>query len=176
MTDPRFPIGPFARPTGPLSAAERDACIARIAAVPAQVRAAVEGLADAQLDTPYRPGGWTVRQLVHHMPDSHMNAYVRCKLALTEDAPTIKPYDEAAWAELADTRTVPPETSLRLLEGLHERWTALLRAMGDAEFARTLRHPELGEMRLDTVLALYAWHGDHHAAHLRGVREREGWG
>lgn len=176
MSDPRYPTGPFARPSGPLSAAERAACTDRIAAVPARLRAATGGLDDARLDTPYRPGGWTVRQLVHHLPDSHMNAYVRFKLALTEDSPLIKTYDEAAWAELADTRAVSPETSLRLLEALHERWVAVLRPMGDAEFARTLQHPEWGAIRLDFMLALYAWHGDHHVAHVTALREREGWG
>lgn len=176
VSDPRYPIGPFARPSGPLSPAERAECIDRIAAVPARLRAAVQELEDARLDTPYRPGGWTVRQLVHHVPDSHMNAYVRFKLALTEESPLIKTYDEAAWAELEDTRLVSPETSLRLLEALHERWVAVLRSMGDAEFARTLQHPEWGPLRLDFMLALYAWHGDHHVAHVTTLAEREGWG
>lgn len=176
VSDPRYPTGPFARPSGPLAAAERAACIDRIASTPARLRAATGGLDDVRLDTPYRPGGWTVRQLVHHVPDSHMNAYVRFKLALTEDAPLIKTYDEAAWAELDDTRAVSPETSLRLLEALHERWVAVLRSMGDAEFARTLQHPEWGAIRLDFMLALYAWHGDHHVAHVVALAEREGWG
>jgi uncharacterized damage-inducible protein DinB len=173
--DLRFPIGPFRRPDAPLDAPRRRRAIDAIAATPAQLRAAVKGLADAQLDTPYRPGGWTVRQVVHHVPDSHINAYVRFKLALTEDEPTIKPYEEARWAELADTRETPIETSLVLLERLHERWVAVLRSMSDKDFARRLRHPETGIQRLDQVLALYEWHGAHHVAHVTSLRERSGW-
>jgi hypothetical protein len=135
----------------------------------------VSGLSEAQLDTPYRPSGWTVRQVVHHLPDSHLNSYTRCRLALTEDAPTIKPYDEAAWAELSDAKTGPIAPSIALLEGLHARWTCLLRGLSDAEFARTFRHPELGEVRLDWTAGLYAWHCSHHLAHITNLRERENW-
>ncbi len=174
MTDPRFPIGRFDR-SAPITPEQIPALVEQVADVPARVRAAVEGLADAQLDTPYREGGWTVRQLVHHLPDSHMNAYVRFRLALTEAEPTIKPYDEAGWAELEDARTAPVEVSLALLDALHDRWTRLLRAMRPEDFQRTLRHPDHGVMRLDATLGLYAWHGRHHTAHLTALRERMGW-
>jgi uncharacterized damage-inducible protein DinB len=172
--DLRYPIGRFRRPDA-LGDAERRRAIDAIAAAPAQLRAAVAGLSDAQLDTPYRPGGWTVRQLVHHVPDSHLNAYVRFKLALTEDEPTIKPYDEARWAELDDSRQTPIETSLVVLERLHERWVILLRALPPESFERRLHHPETGTQRLDQLLALYAWHGRHHVAHVTALRERMGW-
>lgn len=172
--DPRYPIGRFTMPA-PFGAAERERCIADIAATPERMRRAVEGLRPEQLDTPYRPGGWTVRQVVHHVPDSHINSYVRLKLALTEPEPTIKPYDEAAWATLADSRDTPIETSLALLDALHRRWVTLLRSLAPADFARTLRHPESGRMTIDTLVALYSWHGRHHVAHIMGLREREGW-
>ena len=174
-TDLRYPVGRFRRPESPLDDADRRRAIDAIAAAPGKLRAAVAGLTDAQLDTPYRPDGWTVRQVVHHVPDSHMNAYVRFKLALTEDEPTIKPYDEARWAELPDTRGTPIETSLLLLEQLHDRWVRLLRAMSADDFARRLRHPEMGVQRLDQVLALYDWHGRHHVSHVTSLRERMGW-
>ncbi len=174
MTDPRFPIGRFDR-SAPITPEQIPALVEQVADVPARVRAAVEGLAHAQLDTPYREGGWTVRELVHHLPDSHMNAYVRFRLALTEEEPTIKPYDEAGWAELEDARTAPVEVSLALLDALHDRWTRLLRAMRPEDFQRTLRHPDHGVMRLGSMLALYAWHGRHHTAHLTALRERMGW-
>lgn len=174
--DLRYPTGRFERPTGPLSAEQRRDAIARIAALPQAFRDAVADLTDEQLDTPYRPGGWTVRQLAHHMPDSHLNAYMRVKLALTENAPTIKPYDEKKWAELADSRDASVESSLTLLEALHARWVALLRALQPPEFARTVTHPEWkAPMSIDTLLALYAWHGAHHLAHVTGLRERNGW-
>jgi hypothetical protein len=146
-----------------------------IADAPARFRAAVRGLDDSQLDTPYRPGGWTVRQTVHHVGDSHMNSFIRFRLGLTETEPTIRPYDQALWAELPDMRTVPVEVSLQLIEALHTRWVTMLRALAPADFARAFRHPELGLVRLDTNLALYAWHGKHHAAHITGLRERMGW-
>lgn len=147
-----------------------------IAAAPDQLRAAVAGLSPAQLDTPYRPNGWTVRQVVHHLPDSHLNAYTRIKLALTEEEPTIKPYEEARWAELPDARTGPVELSLALLEFLHQRWLLLLRNLAAADFARQFRHPEHGRMfALDEALALYAWHGEHHVAHITSLRRRMGW-
>lgn len=173
--DPRFPIGPFAAPHAPLSPSARGACIGRIAAAPAALRRAVEGLTDAQLDTPYRDGGWTVRQVAHHVPDSHVNAYVRLKLALTEVVPTVRPYDEGRWAELADTALTPVATSLALLEALHARWVALWESLDEAAFARQLRHPDRGLLRVDTLLAMYAWHGDHHVAHITGLRARRGW-
>ena len=172
--DLRYPVGPFRRPDS-LDDAERRRAIDAIAATPARLRQALAGLTDAQLDTPYRPGGWTVRQVAHHVPDSHLNAYVRFKLALTEDEPTIKPYDEARWAELPDTRETAIETSVMLLEQLHDRWVRLLRSMSADQFARRLRHPETGMQRLDQVLALYEWHGKHHIAHITSLREREGW-
>jgi hypothetical protein len=149
-----------------VSPAERDGLIARLAAAPARLRAAVTGLTDAQLDTPYREGGWTIRQVAHHLPDSHMNSYVRFKLALTENEPVIKPYDEAAWAMLPDTAATPVETSVVLLESLHARWVKLLRGLTEDQWQRCMRHPVNGLRRLDQVLALYAWHGDHHIAHI----------
>ena len=175
VTDLRYPIGKFTY-DGTMTDARRSACVARIAAAPAALRAAVAGLTDAQLDTPYRPDGWTVRQVVPHVPDSHLNAYVRMRLALTEDTPTIKPYEEARWAELPDARTLPVEVSLALLEALHVRWTALLRGFSAADGARQLRHPEHGRlMTIDELLAMYAWHGEHHVAHVTSLRARSGW-
>lgn len=172
--DLRYPIGNF-KWEGAATEEKRRQFIAAIEEAPAQLRAAVEGLSAEQLDTPYRPGGWTVRQLTHHVPDSHLNAYIRFKLALTEDEPTIKPYDEKLWAELADSQTTPIEASLTLLESLHRRWVVLLRSLGPAEFARQFRHPERGAMTLDQTLGLYAWHGRHHVAHITSLRERMGW-
>jgi uncharacterized damage-inducible protein DinB len=171
--DLRFPIGKFTF-EGPSTREQRQRWIVDIAAAPAQLRAAVSGLSPAQLDTPYRPGGWTVRQLVHHVPDSHMNAYIRFKLALTENEPTIKPYEEGKWAELLDTQVTPIEVSQTLLDSLHQRWVSLLRGMNDADFALKFRHPELGEVTLEKNLALYAWHGKHHTAHITSLRERSG--
>ena len=173
--DLRFPIGPFTS-ARPATAEERRQRIAQIERTPAELRAAARGLSAAQLDTPYRPGGWTVRQVVHHVPDSHLNAVIRFKLALTESSPTIKPYDEARWAELGDVAGTPVEVSLRLLDALHERWVVLLRSLAPAEFERTLVHPERNAtMTLDEVLALYAWHGPHHTAHITRLRARSGW-
>ncbi len=172
--DPRFPVGRF-RVEGDISPAQRQAWMDEIAATPARLRQAVEGLSDAQLDTPYRDGGWTVRQVVHHVPDSHLNAYTRFKLGLTEADPVIKPYDEAAWALLDDTRTTPVDVSLSLLELLHTRWVNVLRAVADEQWSRTVQHPENGQMRLDFLLGLYAWHGRHHVAHVTALRERMGW-
>ena len=174
MDDPRFPIGKFQRPETS-TAEQRAVLIEQIAHAPAALRAAVEGLTDTQLDTPYRDGGWSVRQLVHHVADSHMNAYVRFKLALTEDEPLIKTYEEAAWATLPDSRE-PADVSLALLDALHQRWVVVLRSMDDTAFGRTLRHPEMGPMPLHAMLALYAWHGRHHVAHVTALRERMGWG
>src|SRR6185295_5026595 len=173
-TDLSYPIGKLERKSV-LTPEERARAIAAIAAAPAAFRAAVSGLSEAQLDTPYRPDGWTVRQVAHHVPDSHMNAYVRFKWALTEDTPRIKTYDQASWALLPDTAATPGEVSLALLEALHVRWTNLLEGMAPDDFARRLDHPDMGEITLDALLNVYAWHGRHHTAHVTGLREREGW-
>ena len=149
--------------------------ITQISAAPTALRAAVLGLTDEQLDTPYRPGGWTVRQTVHHVADSHMTSFLRLRMALTEDTPAIKGYDQAAWGELADSRTAPIEPSLQIIENVHLRWVWLLRSLAVEDFARGFRHSELGVLRLDTTLGLYAWHGRHHVAHITGLRDRNGW-
>jgi len=175
MTDLRFPIGPFTFTGDMLTGEERQLFLEQIAETPARLREAVRGLTEEQLDTPYRPGGWTVRQVIHHVPDSHLNSYIRCKFALTEDVPTIKPYDEARWAELPDSQATPVAVSLALLDSLHQRWTALLRSLAPADFARQFNHPERGVVTLDNTLALYAWHGRHHVAHVTSLRERMGW-
>jgi uncharacterized damage-inducible protein DinB len=172
--DPRFPVGRF-RPETDADEQRRGEWIAHIADAPARLREAVRGLTEEQLDTPYRDGGWTARQLIHHMPESHMNAYVRLKLGLTEDNPVVKPYEESAWAGLKETWVTPPEVSLALLDALHVRWVNTLRTMAEEDWSRTVRHPERGTMRLDTLLALYAWHGRHHVAHITRLRERMGW-
>ena len=174
MTDPRFPVGKF-HYDGLPSEQQKQAFLDEVAKTPANLRAAVAGLSPAQLDTPYREGGWTVRQVVHHMPDSHLNSYVRFKLALTEDEPTIKPYAEDRWAELADTKATPIEVSLTMLDSLHDRWVRLLRSLTPAEWQRTFRHPEMGPMTLEKTLALYAWHGRHHVAHITELRKRMSW-
>jgi hypothetical protein len=173
--DLRYPIGRFRRPAS-LTPEERFAAIAALAETPARLREAVAGLAPAQLDTPYRPGGWTVRQLVHHVPDSHLNAYVRCKLALTEHEPTIRPYFEDRWAQLPESRSAPLEPSLALLESLHQRWDLMLREMAPADWERVLVHPESGRQSVEQLIALYVWHGPHHVAHVTELRRREGWG
>jgi hypothetical protein len=173
MDDLRYPVGRFEFPAS-MTNTDLSEFVDQIAAAPSRLRAAVAGLSDAQLDTPYRPGGWTVRQVVHHVPDSHMNSYVRFRLALTEDSPTIKPYDEARWAELTDTR-LPVEPSLTLLESLHARWVPLLRSLSAADWKRTFRHPELGLVSLENNAALYAWHGRHHVAHITSLRGRMNW-
>jgi len=172
--DLRYPIGEFQH-VQTLTDAERAACISQIEEVPARLSAAVAGLTNAQLDTPYRPGGWTVRQLVHHIADSHMNALTRFKLALTEDEPMIKTYEEQLWAELADTKTPPIDSSLALLENLHKRWVILLRSLGPADWPRKFRHPGWGVATVDFLLAQYAWHGRHHVAHITSLRERNSW-
>ena len=171
--DLRYPIGRFARPAA-AGAEQRAAWIETIAAAPGRYREAVSGLTEPQLDTPYRPEGWTVRQVIHHVPDSHMNSYIRCKLALTESDPAIKAYDEAAWARLHDS-SMPIEISLHLLEALHTRWVDLWRSLGPADFDRTFHHPELGQVTLTANLALYAWHSRHHEAHITALRARMGW-
>jgi hypothetical protein len=172
--DLRFPVGKFAW-SDPVDAALRPQWIAELAGAGARFREAVNGLDEGQLDTPYRPGGWTVRQVVHHVPDSHMNCYVRFRMALTEELPTIKPYDEAKWAELYDARTAPVEVSLQLLENLHARWVGLIGSLSESDFSRQYRHPENGPVSLDTVLAGYAWHCRHHGAHITALRQRMGW-
>jgi len=172
--DLRYPVGPFEF-AGTLSNGQRQTLIDQIAATPEKMRAAVEGLSDEQLNTPYRPEGWTVRQVVHHVPESHMNSYVRFKLAVTEEEPTIKTYFEDRWAELDDAKQAPIGLSLNLLEALHERWVWFLRSLKDADFQRTFRHPELGTVSVDKNIALYAWHGRHHVAHITSLRKRMGW-
>lgn len=174
MTDLRYPVGEFVPPTS-FSAADRAAAFKTLAELPARMRLACAGLDDRQLDTPYRAQGWTVRQVVHHTVDSHINAYLRTKFALSDDNTTIKPYPEAIWAEMADARTAPVSLSLTLLDALHERWLVLLRSLEPGQFARTIVHPERGSMTLDDVLAMYEWHSRHHTAHITSLREREGW-
>ncbi len=171
--DLRYPIGRFTPPA--MSTPElRAAQIDTLRHLPERLRAAVAGLSDAQLDTPYREGGWTARQVVHHLADSHANSYIRFKLALTEDRPIIKAYDEAAWARLADSR-MPIEASLDFVAGLHARLVALLESMTKEDFQRGFNHPERGAMTLETNLALYDWHSRHHTAHITGLRQRQGW-
>lgn len=172
-TDLAYPIGKFQRPTA-LTADDRATAIAHFSALPGELRGALLGLGEAQLDTPYRPGGWSVRQVVHHLADSHLNALVRVKLALTEENPVIKPYDEKRWAELADSR-LPVAPSLAIVEGVHARLVALLSAMPAEAFARPVLHPVSGPQTIDTVVALYSWHGRHHLAQITGLRQREGW-
>lgn len=174
MEDLRFPIGKF-KYEGAITEEQKQSLLKDIAQTPANLRKAIKGLSDAQLDTEYRPGGWTVRQVVHHLPDSHMNSYVRFKLALTEDEPTVKTYAEDRWAQLADTTSTPIEISLTLLDSLHDRWVRLLRSLTPEQWKRTLRHPEFGPMNLEKTLAMYAWHGKHHVAHITELRKRNSW-
>ena len=170
----KYPVGRF-DPRAVVAPAARPALLESLANAPARLREAVARLDDAQLDTPYRDGGWTVRQVVHHVPDSHMNAYIRTRLALTEENPTIRPYAEEAWARLADARTMPVDVSLELLDALHARWLVLLRSLDDADWQRTLMHPDLGAMTVANVLGMYEWHGRHHLAHITGLKNRMGW-
>ena len=172
--DLRYPIGKFQWPVT-VSAEERARNIATLWTQPQRLRDAIQGLSEAQIQTPYREGGWTVRQVVHHVPESHMNSYIRFKLALTESNPTVKPYDEAAWARLSDVDSTPVETSLCLLENLHGRWDKLLRSLSEADWKREFVHPQMGPVSLEKNLALYAWHGDHHIAHITELRRRNGW-
>ena len=167
--DLRYPIGKFQAP-GAIDSLQRESWISAIDQLPGRLRAALVDLSPAQLETAYRPGGWTVRQVVHHLADSHMNAYIRFRLASTEDAPVIKPYNEAAWAELEDAKTAPIELSLALLEVLHKRWIILLKSIKSEDFERSYMHPELGKTSLNQALALYSWHGQHHLAHVLSIR------
>jgi hypothetical protein len=172
--DLRYPVGEFDW-TQTVAPERRRQLINEIAAAPANFRGAVRGLTDRQLDTPYRPDGWTVRQVIHHVADSHMNSYIRFRLALTEEQPSVNGYNEKEWAKLHDSHTLPVEVSLQLLDGLHGRWADMLRSMTAADFERSFRHSERGLIRLDMNLALYGWHSRHHAAHITGLRERMGW-
>jgi len=174
MTDLRYPIGTYDWHQE-VSAADLETCKQDIEQLPSRVRLMVGGWRQERLDTPYRPDGWTVRQVVHHLADSHMNAFVRFKLALTEDEPTVKTYFEDRWATLGDSLAAPLELSLTLLEALHARWTLLLRSMSEADFGRSLRHPERGIVTLRSMTGIYAWHGRHHTAHIAGLRARMGW-
>lgn len=174
MADIRYPIGKFSF-DGTLTEEQKTKFLDDIEQTPARLEAAVRGLSDKQLDTPYREGGWTVRQVVHHVPDSHLNSYMRFKLALTEEEPTIRTYKEDRWAELPEAKSAPIAPSLALLSSLHMRWMLMLRALQPADWKRTFRHPEIGLMTLEKTLALYAWHGKHHVAHVTGLRERMGW-
>ena len=174
MDDLRYPIGPF-RFAPPATSETRRADVTSIAEAPARLREAVAGLDERQLDTPYRPEGWTVRQVVHHVADSHINAYTRFRLAMTEDHPVVRPYDEKSWAQLEDARAAPIELSLALVDHLHDRWVRLLRSLRPDDFARTVIHPENGVMSIDHLLQSYAWHGKHHVAHITALRRRENW-
>ena len=170
----RYPVGRD-RPCAQVTSQDREQWLDQLAELPEKLKEAVAGLSDTQLDTPYRAGGWTARQVVHHLADSHMHSYMRFRHAVTEDAPVIKVYDEARWAELSDAKTAPVGLSVGLLGQLHARWILFLRGFGDAEYARVFRHPERGDLRLDTALGLYAWHGRHHVAQIMGLRKRNGW-
>jgi len=174
MADLRYPIGPFS-PDATSTPESRTRHIDEIAGLPPKFRQAIGGLSKEQVDTPYREGGWTIRQVIHHVPDSHLNAYIRFKLALTENVPTIKPYNEDAWAKLKDSELTPLEVSLSLLESIHTRWVTLLRSLQATDFERKLNHPESGVQTLNRMLAMYAWHGRHHLAHITGLRERMKW-
>lgn len=173
-SDTRYPIGQF-EPPASISMKDRTRYLQHVEALPAKVRTAVAGLSDDRLDTPYRPDGWTVRQVVHHLADSHMNGYVRFRWTLTEDEPTIKPYDQDGWAALEDARRMSVVPSLALLDALHARWVRLCRSLSDADWEKAYHHPSGGRMALDHALGHYAWHGRHHTAHITALREREGW-
>jgi len=174
MSELQYPIGKFQRPKK-ISDEDRKAFIQQIEETPAALWSAVTGLSEEQIDTPYRDGGWTVRQVVHHVADSHMNAFIRFKLALTEDRPAVKTYKQDRWADLPDGKTAPTVVSLNLLDSVHKRFVTLLKSMSSADFARTMNHPEQGIVPLDLYLSLYAWHGRHHVAHITSLRERKGW-
>jgi len=174
VSDMRFPLGKFTY-DGPPSQEQRLKWIDDIERAPAALREAVRGLSAQQIETPYRDGGWTVRQVVHHVPESHMNAYIRFKLALTEDDPTVKSYMEDRWAQLPDVESTPLEVSLALLDALHDRFGRVLRGIKSDQWGRSFRHPELGLVTLDRNLALYSWHGRHHVAHITELKRRMGW-
>ncbi|MFI5252156.1 MAG: YfiT family bacillithiol transferase [Bacteroidota bacterium] len=174
MTDLRYPIGQYDMDVKS-SPAQRPEFIRQIGKAPAKIKEAVAGLTNKQLDTPYRPGGWTVTQVVHHLADSHINAYVRTRLIVTEDEPLVKPYNETLWAELIDSRKAPISLSLQLLESMHKRWVILLNSLKPKDFKKMYRHPEYGSRNLDVLIALYAWHGRHHTAHITALRDRMGW-
>ncbi|HEU0050111.1 MAG TPA: putative metal-dependent hydrolase [Nitrososphaera sp.] len=172
--DLRYPVGKFQYETLNTDSQRQD-LISQIESLPENIRKAIKGLSPEQLETPYRPDGWMVRQVVHHTADSHMNAFIRFKLALTEEDPTIKPYEETRWAELEDGRNAPIELSVTMLDSLHARWIILLKSLKETDYSRTFKHPEMGPMNLDKTLSLYAWHGRHHVAHITSLRERMGW-
>ncbi len=172
--DPRYPVSRFA-PKDRLTPDERTALIRQIEEMPVHLVQAVSGLSEVQLNTPYRDGGWTVRQVVHHLADSHMNAYIRFRLAVTEENPIVKPYHEKLWSELIDSRTAPIDLSLSIIEGLHMRWVMMLESFTPADFERRVQHPENGPMDVDRLLQLYAWHSRHHVAHVEELRKRKGW-
>lgn len=172
--DLRYPIGTFS-PVGEITSEMREKFIQTIEELPEKFRAAISNLSEEQLDTAYRPEGWTVRQLVHHVADSHMNSFCRFKLGLSEDNPTIKPYDEALWAEMADSKNAAVDLSLNVIDGVHARWAMLLKSMSEADFERKINHPERGTMSLNSLLALYDWHSRHHTAHVTKLRERNNW-
>lgn len=174
MTDLRYPIGPFERESE-ITGERRRQYMEQLAGTPEKLREAVQGLSAAQLDTPYRPKGWTVRQVVHHVVDCHVNAYIRFKMTLTEDNPAVKPYNQKRWAELMDSRTAPVEMSLAIFEGLYRRWVILLDSLSPEDFARTMQHPDMGVFRLDSYLSMCVWHGNHHIAHIMGLRKRMNW-
>ncbi|HKK45463.1 MAG TPA: putative metal-dependent hydrolase [Balneolaceae bacterium] len=173
MEDFRYPIGRY---RAAQSVAPRDVAkwIDEIEALPRQLQTAVSSLSDEQQDTPYRKGGWTIRQVVHHIFDSHANSYIRFKLALTEDRPTIKPYDQEAWAKLSDSK-LPVDVSLNLIKGLHERWGHLLKSLDEAQLSRELVHPESGTLIVKSMIGLYAWHGKHHLAHITNLKKQKNW-
>lgn len=173
-TDLRYPVGPYVRPTS-IDSSTRAASLSDIADLPRHLTAAINGLTDAQLDTPYREGGWTVRQVVHHLPDSHLNAYLRMKLAATENRPAVKTYDEKAWSELDDARTGAVVLSLPLIFALHARWSAWLQTLDETTLGRTVQHPDWGDVSIDVLINIYGWHCRHHVAHITALKARQGW-
>lgn len=174
MTDIRYPVGEFA-PKSSLTMKERLEMITALAELPEMLRKTLDGLSEKQLDTPYRDGGWTPRQIVHHLADSHANASIRCRLALTEDTPTVKPYNQERWAQLIDARIADVRSSMAIITGLHERWVLLWKSLREEQFTTPLYHPEDGIVDLDRILQLYSWHGRHHVAQIEGLRKRMGW-
>jgi uncharacterized damage-inducible protein DinB len=169
----KYPIGKF-QFDGEITDRVTEAWIQEVEDLPNLLRLSVEKLNQEQLDTPYRSGGWTIRQVVHHLADSHMNAYIRIKLALTEENPTIKTYDEGKWAELPDSK-LPIEVSLSMLDALHQRWVTLLRSLSHGDMKKTFFHPDLGELSVGINIGIYAWHGKHHLAHITSLCSRQGW-